>query len=106
MKWTCYYYYENQSRWVGLCTDLDVAAQGDSLGEAQEELRDALLSYLSDVLMLPPDEQVRFLHRKSPLSVRVSLWVRRAVEESRLVRARVLGQNQTRRMSLGVVDTS
>ena len=87
LKWTCYYFPSDElgrRQWIGFCTDLDIAIQGDSPEEAQEILREAILSYVLTALELPSKNQVRLLHRRAPVGVRLGLWLKYECDSLRL----------------------
>ena len=56
--------------WEGICLDLDIAVQGDSLGDVREKLSEAIKSYFEYVVTLPEEEQKRLLSRRVPWHVR------------------------------------
>jgi hypothetical protein len=62
-------------QWVALCLDLDLAVQAPSFPEVVQVLEQAIAQYLEQVASLPSAEQVAFLHRQVPLSLRLKfLW--------------------------------
>ena len=71
--------YGNQ--WHAICTDLDVAADGDSFDEARASLATCIELYLDGIDELPAPEQGRLLNRKSPWHVRAKMatlsWLHR-----------------------------
>ena len=68
----CYAYRRGQ-RWHAICTDLDVAVDGESLPAAVESLKNCIDLYLEDVAELPAEERGRFLTRRAPWRLRASL---------------------------------
>ena len=76
----CYAYRRGQW-WHAICTDLDVAVDGESLPAVVESLETCIDLYLEDVAELPAEERGRFLTRRAPWRVRASLaistWLRR-----------------------------
>ena len=82
MKLICFYSCDQQGHWVGVCTSFDLAAEGDSLEEAEEQIHDAIATYFSCIMEYPRDRQVGFLRRKSPLSVRLWLEARYRYEHA------------------------
>lgn len=68
----CYAYRRGQ-RWHAICTDLDVAVDGESLPAAVESLETCIDLYLEDVAELPAEERGRFLTRRAPWRVRAAL---------------------------------
>ena len=68
----CYAYRRGQ-RWHAICTDLDIAVDGESLPAAVESLKNCIDLYLEDVAELPAEERGRFLTRRAPWRVRASL---------------------------------
>ena len=67
--------------WHAICTDLDIAVDGESLPAVVESLETCIDLYLEDVAELPPDERGRFLTRRAPWRVRtllaISTWILR-----------------------------
>ncbi len=90
-KYTCYAWgIDNQ--WEGICTSLDIAAQGSSLEEVIQELNDAVDTYVDYVSELPHRERSALLNRRSPFGLRVRLEV--AYQIASLRRAlRLAGSN-------------
>ena len=62
---------QEEGQWVGLCQELGTAAQADSLGQAEVELREAIdlqlneMAKIADVFEYLADNQVNF----APISV-------------------------------------
>ena len=67
------YAYRRRQRWHAICTDLDVAVDGESLPAAVESLETCIDLYLEDVAELPAEERGRFLTRRAPWHVRAAL---------------------------------
>lgn len=59
--------------WHAICTDLDIAADGTSFQDARASLQVCLELYLEGITELPPDQQRRFLTRRSPWYVRFKM---------------------------------
>ena len=59
--------------WHAICTDLDIAADGASFPDARASLLACVELYLEGVTDLPPDQQRRFLTRRSPWYVRLKM---------------------------------
>ena len=57
--------------WEGICLDLDIAVQGNSLEQVVISMRGALHAYLAYVSTLPPQDQQRLLNRRAPLQLRL-----------------------------------
>ena len=70
----CYAYRRGQ-RWHAICTDLDIAVDGESLQSAAASLETSIDLYLEHVAELPSEERGRFLTRRAPWRVRASLAV-------------------------------
>ena len=68
-----YYAWGRGADWQAICTDLDLAVQGTSLPEIQEEIGNAIDTYLEYLSELPKEERDRLFKQKSPLSLRMSL---------------------------------
>ena len=68
-------------RWHAICTDLDIAVDGESLPAVVASLETCIDLYLEDVAELPADERGRFLTRRAPWRVRallaISTWLLR-----------------------------
>lgn len=79
MQLACYAWRIDDRQWEGICTDLDIAAQGNSLDEVKRELDEAITAYLDYVFTLPEDEARHLLARKSPLLLRWRLKVNNRV---------------------------
>ena len=67
------YAYRRGPRWHAICTDLDVAVDGESLPAVVESLETCIDLYLERVAELPAEERGRFLARRAPWRVRASL---------------------------------
>ena len=72
LRFRCYAQ-EHGQRWHAICTDLNIAADGDSFREAKASLRTCIELYLEGVADLPAIEQHRFLRRRAPWHVRARL---------------------------------
>jgi hypothetical protein len=65
-------YIEGAGRsWQGICVDLDIAAEGESLEEVRTVLDDMISTYLDSAMTYPTEERQRLLNRKSPLLLRI-----------------------------------
>ena len=62
--------------WHGMCIDLDIAAQGESLDEVRSVLMDMVNTYLESVVTYPEPERHRLLNRKAPLAIRMKFMLR------------------------------
>lgn len=74
MELLCYAYQRHQV-WEAICVDLDVAVFGSSRDEVMRSLRDAVDLHLEAVAELPVEERQAMLARRSPLHVRLALWL-------------------------------
>jgi hypothetical protein len=63
----------SEQNWRGLCVDLDIAAQGESLHEVHTMLDGMIRTYLQSAVTYPPRDRDRFLNRKAPLLVRLKI---------------------------------
>ena len=76
----CYAYGSGQ-RWHAICTDLDIAVDGESFQAAVASLESCIDMYLERVAELPAKERGRFLTRRAPWRVRAWLaaltWLHR-----------------------------
>ncbi len=70
----CYAYRRGQ-RWHAICTDLDIAVDGESLRAVEASIETGIDMYLERVAELPADERGRFLPRRAPWRIRASLAV-------------------------------
>ena len=70
----CYAYRRGQ-RWHAICTDLDVAVDGESSPAVVASLEICIDLYLERIAELPTEERGRFLTRRAPWRVRASLAV-------------------------------
>jgi hypothetical protein len=57
--------------WEAICLDLDIAVQGRSFTEVNDDLMKAVRLHLERVLEMPPEEQGGLLRRPVPLLVRL-----------------------------------
>ena len=62
--------------WEAICLDLDIAVQGGSFEEVYRALDEAVAAYLETVHDLPENERRGLLHRKAPITVRLSFLFR------------------------------
>ena len=69
------YAYRSGECWHGICADLDIAVDGESLPAVVESLGICIDLYLEDVAELPAEERGQFLTRRVPWRVRASLAV-------------------------------
>ena len=67
------YLWRCDDEWEALCVDLDIAAQGETYDEAFEQLKGAIETYVEYVRALPQHEHLKFLTRRSPLTLRLKL---------------------------------
>ena len=70
----CYTYRRGQ-RWHAICTDVDIAVDGESLQAVVASLETCIDMYLERVAELPAEERGPFLTRRAPWRVRASLAV-------------------------------
>lgn len=72
------YAYSNRDRWHAVCTDLDIAVDGESYQEVEAALDICISMYLKSISELPESERRRLLTRRAPWHVRawlaVSTW--------------------------------
>ena len=61
------------SKWHGICTDLDIAADGASFQDAKESLTACIELHLEGIEELPTGERRRFLTRRAPWHVRTGM---------------------------------
>ncbi len=71
-----YYLYGENSDWQAICTDLDIAVQGDSLEETKSLLTEAVAGYLEFLLDESAVDRKRLLNRKAPLWLRTEFYLR------------------------------
>lgn len=65
-------YIEGAARsWRGICVDLDIAAQGESLEEVRAALDEMISTYLETVMTYPAAQRHKFLNRKTPFLSRI-----------------------------------
>jgi hypothetical protein len=85
-----YYIRGYGERWHAMCVDLDIAAQGHSLHEAESTLDEMIDSYFAKAASLPEPDRHRLLNRKAPLGIRLkyafifflaSVWRKRDSDE-------------------------
>ena len=69
------YAYRRGGRWHAICTDLDIAVDGESLQGVVASLEICIDMYLERVAELPAEERGRFLTRRAPWRIRASLAV-------------------------------
>lgn len=60
-------------QWHAICTDLDVAADGASLGEAKASLATCIELYLEGIKTMPPGDRHALLTRRAPWHVRAKM---------------------------------
>lgn len=58
--------------WVGLCVDLDLATQGDSLAEVKDRLDAQIRDYVREAVTVDREHAPRLLRRKAPLRYRLT----------------------------------
>ena len=75
MKFKCYVW-GSGSDWVAICTDLDIAVQGNSFNITKKLLNEAIDGFLHEVMKLPENERKIFLKRRAPLFVRIKLHLK------------------------------
>ena len=73
-KFRCYIR-GRDSDWEAICTDLDIAVQGNSLENAKSLLEDAVNGFLTELEDWPLDDQRRLLNRRSPFWLRVQFFI-------------------------------
>jgi hypothetical protein len=62
-------------QWEAICLDLDLAVQGTTFAEVQEQLNAAISSYVEDAAKEPEPTRSQLLGRRAPLSARIAwLW--------------------------------
>ena len=70
------------NQWHAICTDFDVAADGDSFKEAKACLATCIELYLDGIDQMPAAEQGRLLNRRSPCHLRAKMimltWLHRS----------------------------
>jgi hypothetical protein len=64
------YVFGSGRHWEGVCLNLDIAVQGESLDETKALLFEMIGDYLSLASAVPFSEQARMLSRKAPFFVR------------------------------------
>lgn len=62
--------------WEGLCVDLDIGVQGESLNEVVDALNEAVVSYVEDAKKEDVATARRLLARRAPWHVRVGYFLR------------------------------
>ena len=75
MKFRCYIFGKDDD-WEAICTDLDIAVQGNSYEITKSLLDDAIGGFLHEVAKLPAKDQKEFLNRRAPLLVRINLRIK------------------------------
>ena len=70
----CYAYRRGQ-RWHAICTDLDIAVDGESLQAVAASLETGIDMYLEHVADLPVEERRDLLTRRAPWRIRAFLAV-------------------------------
>ena len=78
MKFLQCYAYRRGGRWHAICTDLDIAVDGESLQAVAASLGTGIDMYLESVAELPAEERGAFLTRRAPWRIRAFLaaWTR------------------------------
>lgn len=69
------YAYRRGEHWHAICTDLDIAVDGESLRSVVASLETCIDLYLETVAELPAAERGSFLTRRAPWRVRASLAI-------------------------------
>ena len=69
------YVYGHDAQWSAICVDLDLAVEAKSQNEAMACLESMLDSYVEDALKEEPRTCAKLLRRRSPVWLRLSLWV-------------------------------
>lgn len=59
--------------WEGICIDLDIAVQGNSVEGVQTALREAISTYFEDLQKEQPHDARRLMRRKAPLWFRMQI---------------------------------
>jgi hypothetical protein len=68
---SCYAIQEAADSWEAICTDLDIAVQGNSFDDVNKKLNEAIHSYISYVGTLSEKEREELLTRRAPWHVRM-----------------------------------
>ena len=64
----CYGYRTKEGTWVGVCLDLNLATEADSLDGLRRKMNETIDSYLETVLDTEDKESIpRLLYRRAPL---------------------------------------
>jgi hypothetical protein len=62
-------------QWEAICLDFDLAVQGRTFEDVQARLQEAIGTYVEDALAQPEPSRSKLLHRRAPLTARLSwLW--------------------------------
>lgn len=67
------YLFGHDGAWQAICVDLDIAVQGASRMEVQEQLKDMILLYIEEALKEDPATAEKLLSRRTPALVRARL---------------------------------
>lgn len=67
------YAYSNGDRWHAICTDLDIAVDGESYQEVEAALDICIGMYLKSISELPEQDRRQLLTRRAPWHVRAWL---------------------------------
>jgi hypothetical protein len=70
---------QSNEAWEAICLDLDIAAQGVSFEDADQNLRCAIRMYFERVDTLPAEERKKFLYRRVPLITRIQFAIEAAL---------------------------
>lgn len=68
------------SGWEAFCLDLDIAVTGESFDQVYSLLNESIRSYIEDAYAEAPDQRARLLNRRAPLSVRLGILAKFAVD--------------------------
>ncbi len=68
------YLFGHDGAWQAICVDLDIAVQGTSRMEVQEQLKDMIGVYIEEALKEEPVIAQRLLSRRAPALVRARLF--------------------------------
>lgn len=70
----------NDSGWEAFCLDLDIAIDGKSFDEVYGRLNETIRTYIQDASAEAPEQRERLLNRRAPLSVRLGILAKFAVD--------------------------
>jgi hypothetical protein len=67
--------------WEAICVDFDIAVEGNSFGEAQARLEEAVKAYVEAAAAEAPADREKLLSRRAPLWVSL-LWTWRVLRSA------------------------